>query len=154
MPSIDAKNASCIVDACFCCYEGLDFNPATCMGCAMEGRCLCMTESCCFKSPCKPYTTCTLCHWCCFCYECECMKFDDMTCCQFEEQCFCYIAACAFPTTKDVPMMCTLCPFMVIMPKFVCCGNPLKDSASVTPTGGPEEEGAVGAPPEAIEMER
>ena len=135
-----------ICDAICCCYDGFECNPETCIGCAEEGACLCCKTSCCLKMPCKPYSQCTLCHWCCFCAECS--MGEGFTLCKSEDQCFCYVRGCACPTDEDVPCMCTLIPFCLVYPKCACC----KKFKEVAPSK--KEMAPAGAPPQTELMDR
>mmetsp|Transcript_24758 Transcript_24758/g.61406 ORF Transcript_24758/g.61406 Transcript_24758/m.61406 type:complete len:146 (-) Transcript_24758:525-962(-) len=138
--SVISSNDVIVCFGYLCCHDGCDFNPETCLGCAAQDDCLCCSSSFCLKTPCKPYSTCTLCHWCFFC--CECSMFEKFTLCKCQQQCLCYVTAAALPTDDDVPCVCTLIiPSLMIYPKCGCCVkySEIKSAKVGTSTNGAPE---------------
>merc|ERR1711879_474192 len=87
-----------VIDACFCCYEGLIFNSESCGCMASEQYCCCEGECCCKTGVDKLG---------CYCCALRCKGFEFKI--KSEYSFFCCAGAAGFPPDGEVPMMIGTC---------------------------------------------
>eukprot|EP00535_Pseudo-nitzschia_heimii_P008759 CAMPEP_0197182862 /NCGR_PEP_ID=MMETSP1423-20130617/6987_1 /TAXON_ID=476441 /ORGANISM="Pseudo-nitzschia heimii, Strain UNC1101" /LENGTH=164 /DNA_ID=CAMNT_0042633361 /DNA_START=98 /DNA_END=592 /DNA_ORIENTATION=- len=150
----DDNNGKCMVDACFCCYDGIDCKDIE-LGCRHEHECICLKQGLCISASAEPLgcglttdkeeDSSEICKIGLFC--CDMALVKPSTCCAGAETLCCLYSVCSFPFDEEFlnKLVCSFCG-LACAPTCGCCVAP-PDCPAIEKIRKREAEPIVAAEP-------